>query len=311
MNFEHIPVMLREVVDYLLVNKGGIYLDLTLGLGGHAEEILKSDPDVRLIGIDIDLEALSIARDRLKNYGDRVKIVYGNFADLDLILAENGISKVDKILADLGVSSIQLDKAERGFSFRLESKLDMRMDQSVGRPISYELNNESYDNLAKIIKEFGEERWAKRIAKSIVAEREKSPIITTTQLADLIVKSVPRSNEDIHPATRTFQALRIYKNRELDNLKIGLDKAIKALGIGGRICVISFHSLEDRIVKNTFRTLEKGCICPPKTPICICGRKPVIRAVTKKPLTPSDEEIKFNPRSRSAKMRVAEKIWDL
>ncbi len=303
--------MSREVIDHLLVNKGGICLDLTLGLGGHAIEILKSDPDVRLIGVDIDNEALAIAKDRLKDFGDRVKIVHGNFADLDLILAENGISKVDKILADLGVSSIQLDSAERGFSFRLESELDMRMDQSTGRPISYEINNESFDNLARIIREFGEERWAKRIAKSIVTAREKSPIVTTTQLADLIVKSVPRSSEDIHPATRTFQALRIYKNKELDNLKQGLDKAIKALRIGGRISVISFHSLEDRIVKNTFRTLEKDCICPPKTPICRCGKKPVIKVITKKPLTPSDDEIRANPRSRSAKMRVAEKIWDL
>jgi len=310
MSFEHIPVMSREVIDYLSVNKGGIYLDLTLGLGGHAIEILKSDPDVKLIGIDIDSEALSIAGERLKNYKDRIHIVHGNFADLDLILSENGISKVDKILADLGVSSIQLDKAERGFSFRLESNLDMRMDQSAGRPISYELNNESFDNLVKIIREFGEERWARRIAKNIVIEREKSPITTTKQLADLIVKSVPRSNEDIHPATRTFQALRIYKNNELDNLKIGLDKAIKALKIGGRICVISFHSLEDRIVKEMFRTLEKGCICPPKTPKCVCGKKSTVKIITKKPLTPSEEEIKLNPRSRSAKMRVAEKTQD-
>lgn len=310
MSFEHIPVMSREVIDYLSVNKGGIYLDLTLGLGGHAIEILKSDPDVKLIGIDIDPEALSIAGERLKNYKDRIHIVHGNFADLDLILSENGISKVDKILADLGVSSIQLDKAERGFSFRLESNLDMRMDQSTGRPISYELNNESFDNLVKIIREFGEERWARRIAKNIVIEREKSPITTTKQLADLIVKSVPRSNEDIHPATRTFQALRIYKNNELDNLKIGLDKAIKALKIGGRICVISFHSLEDRIVKDMFRTLEKGCVCPPKTPKCVCGKKSIVKIITKKPLTPSEEEIKLNPRSRSAKMRVAEKTQD-
>ena len=310
MSFEHIPVMSREVIDYLSVNKGGIYLDLTLGLGGHAIEILKSDPDVKLIGIDIDSEALSIAGERLKNYKDRIHIVHGNFADLDLILSENGISKVDKILADLGVSSIQLDKAERGFSFRLESNLDMRMDQSAGRPISYELNNESFDNLVKIIREFGEERWARRIAKNIVIEREKSPITTTKQLADLIVKSVPRSNEDIHPATRTFQALRIYKNNELDNLKIGLDKAIRALKIGGRICVISFHSLEDRIVKEMFRTLEKGCICPPKTPKCVCGKKSTVKIITKKPLTPSEEEIKLNPRSRSAKMRVAEKTQD-
>ncbi|MEK7396332.1 MAG: 16S rRNA (cytosine(1402)-N(4))-methyltransferase RsmH [Candidatus Poribacteria bacterium] len=307
MSLEHVPVMLHEVIDFI-AKKGGNYADLTLGLGGHASEILKSDPDSHLIGIEIDPEALAIAKERLKPYEDRVYIVKGNYVELDLILAENGISELDGILMDLGVSSIQLDKAERGFSFRLTSSLDMRMDQSTGHPVLHELNNESFNNLVRIIKEFGEERWAKRIAKSIVIARERSPITTTTQLAELIKKSVPRSKDNIHPATRTFQALRIYKNRELDNLQIGLEKAIKALKTGGRICVISFHSLEDRIVKNTFRTLEHGCICPPKIPKCICGQKPVIKVITKKPITPKEEEIEFNPRSRSAKMRVAEKI---
>ena len=307
MSLEHVPVMLHEVIDFI-AKKGGNYADLTLGLGGHASEILKSDPDRHLIGIEIDPEALAIAKERLKPYEDRVYIVKGNYVELDLILAENGISELDGILMDLGVSSIQLDKAERGFSFRLTSSLDMRMDQSTGHPVLHELNNESFNNLVRIIKEFGEERWAKRIAKSIVIARERSPITTTTQLAELIKKSVPRSKDNIHPATRTFQALRIYKNRELDNLQIGLEKAIKALKTGGRICVISFHSLEDRIVKNTFRTLEHGCICPPKIPKCICGQKPVIKVITKKPITPKEEEIEFNPRSRSAKMRVAEKI---
>jgi 16S rRNA (cytosine1402-N4)-methyltransferase len=307
MSLEHVPVMLHEVIDFI-AKKGGNYADLTLGLGGHASEILKSDPDGHLIGIEIDPEALAIAEERLKIYSNRVCIVKGNYAELDLILAENGISELDGILMDLGVSSIQLDKAERGFSFRLASTLDMRMDQSTGHPVLHELNNESFNNLVRIIKEFGEERWAKRIANNIVIARERSPITTTTQLAELIKKSVPRSKDNIHPATRTFQALRIYKNRELDNLQIGLEKAIKALKTGGRICVISFHSLEDRIVKNTFRTLEHGCICPPKIPICICGQKPVIKVVTKKPITPKEEEVEFNPRSRSAKMRVAEKI---
>jgi 16S rRNA (cytosine1402-N4)-methyltransferase len=307
MSLEHVPVMLHEVIDFI-AKKGGNYADLTLGLGGHASEILKSDPDRHLIGIEIDPEALAIAKERLKPYEDRVYIVKGNYAELDLILAENGISELDGILMDLGVSSIQLDNADRGFSFRLTSSLDMRMDQSTGHPVLHELNNESFNNLVRIIKEFGEERWAKRIANNIVIARERSPITTTTQLAELIKKSVPRSKDNIHPATRTFQAFRIYKNRELDNLQIGLEKAIKALKTGGRICVISFHSLEDRIVKNTFRTLEHGCICPPKIPICICGQKPVIKVITKKPITPKEEEIEFNPRSRSAKMRVAEKI---
>ena len=307
MSFEHVPVMLHEVIEFI-VKKCGNYADLTLGLGGHASEILKSDPDGHLIGIDLDPEALAIAKERLNPYKDRVNIVKGNYADLDVILAENGISELDGIVADLGVSSIQLDNAERGFSFRLASKIDMRMDQSTGHPVLQELNSESFNSLVRIIKEFGEERWAKRIAKNIVTARERSPITTTTQLAELIEKSVPRSKDNIHPATRTFQALRIYKNRELDNLQIGLEKAVKALKTGGRICVISFHSLEDRIAKNTFRTLEHGCICPPKIPKCICDKKPVIKVITKKPITPNEEEVESNPRSRSAKMRVAEKI---
>lgn len=308
MNSEHVPVMLREVVAHLVSRAGGVYVDCTLGVGGHTLGILETDPYSRIFGIDIDPEAIALAKERLKNYGDRVSFVKGNFADLISLLNQHSISEVDGVLMDLGVSSIQLDTPERGFSFRYNAPLDMRMDQTADKPISYELNKESTDRLTEIIKEFGEERWAKRIARNIVTARERSPITTTARLAEIIERSVPRSGESIHPATRTFQALRIYKNRELENLESGLDQAIQILKTDGRICVISFHSLEDRIVKNTFRTLERGCICPPKIPKCICGKKPVIKIITKRPIIPGDEEIKANPRSRSSKMRVAEKL---
>ena len=308
MNSGHVSVMLREVIDQLVVKIGSIYVDCTIGLGGHTLGILEADPKASVFGIDVDSQALAIANENLKNYGDRVSLINGNFTDLISLLDQHGISEVDGVLMDLGVSSIQLDTPDRGFSFRYNANLDMRMDQKADRPISYELNKESFDKLTEIIKEFGEERWAKRIARNIVTARERSPITTTKQLAEIIEKSVPRSNESIHPATRTFQALRIYKNNELENLKNGLEQAIRILKSGGRICVISFHSLEDRIVKNTFRTLEHGCICPPKIPICICGQKPVIKIITKKPITPNDEEVEINPRSRSSKMRVAEKL---
>ena len=308
MNSGHVPVMLREVITHLVVRTNGVYVDCTLGLGGHTIGILEADPKASVLGIEIDPQALAIANENLKDYGDRVSFINGNFADLISLLNQKGISEVDGVLMDLGVSSIQLDTPERGFSFRYNSPLDMRMDQTYGRPISYEINKESINKITEIIKEFGEERWAKRIARNIITARERSPITTTTQLVEIIEKSVPRSNEGIHPATRTFQALRIYKNSELENLKTGLEQAIQILKSGGCICVISFHSLEDRIVKNTFRTLEHGCICSPKIPICICGQKPVIKIITKKPITPNDEEVEINTRSRSSKMRVAEKL---
>jgi len=308
MNSEHVPVMLREAVDYLVVKTRGVYVDCTLGVGGHTLGILEADPYSRIFGIDVDPEAIALAKEKLKCYGDRVSFVKGNFADLISLLNQHNISEIDGVLMDLGVSSIQLDTPERGFSFRYNAPLDMRMDQTADKPISYELNKESADRLTEIIKEFGEERWAKRIARNIVTARERSPITTTARLAEIIERSVPRSGESIHPATRTFQALRIYKNSELENLESGLDQAIQILKTDGRICVISFHSLEDRIVKNTFRTLERGCICPPKIPKCICGKKPAIKIITKRPIIPGDEEIKANPRSRSSKMRVAEKL---
>jgi len=305
----HIPVMAQEVVRYLVTGNGGIYLDCTVGTGGHAAKILEvTSPYGRLIGIDVDPQAISLAKENLSLYGDRVSLIHGNFADLGQILAGQGISEVDGVLMDLGVSALQFDTPSRGFSFRHRGPLDMRMDQTSGQPVSRDLNRKNAAELAKIIRDFGEERWARRIAVSIVEARRKAPLKTTTQLAEIVEKSVPRSSRNIHPATRTFQAFRIYRNRELANLKSGLDQAIPALRSGGRICVISFHSLEDRIVKRTFRAAERGCICPPEAPVCVCGRKPALRVLTKRPVTPREEEIKVNPRCRSAKLRAAAKL---
>lgn len=301
--------MEREILDYLVSGDIKICLDCTLGMGGHAAKILELiSPNGRLIGIDIDPQAIELAKDSLGVYGERATLIHGNFADLDQILNQFGISQVDGVLMDLGVSSLQLDMPDRGFSFMRLGPLDMRMDQTEGVPIAYDLNEKNVDELANIIRNYGEERWARRIATEIVKAREKSPIMNTIQLAEIIKTTVPTTPKKIHPATKTFQSLRIYKNNELINLKIGIEKAVQFLKPGGRICVISFHSLEDRIVKQLFRTMERGCICPPKFPVCVCGKKPLLKILTKRPLTPKDEEIESNPRARSAKLRVAEKI---
>lgn len=305
----HIPVMAQEVINYLVTGNGGVYLDCTVGTGGHAAKILEAtSPYGRLIGIDIDPQAISLAKENLSPYGDRVSLIHGNFADLGNILSGQGISEVDGVLMDLGVSALQLDTPSRGFSFRHYGPLDMRMDQTSGQPISHDLNRKNTVELTDIIRDFGEERWAKRIAVSIVEARRKSPLTTTTQLAEIVEKSVPRFSGNIHPATKTFQALRIYKNSELANLKSGLDQAVAVLKSGGRICVISFHSLEDRIVKRTFREMERGCICPPNAPVCVCGHKPTLKILTKRPMIPQEKEIEANPRCRSAKLRAAVKL---
>ena len=305
----HVPVMVQSAMGYLVAGSGGVYLDCTVGAGGHAAEILKAtSPDGRLIGMDADGQALTLAKENLSSYGERVALVHGNFSDLDRILSQQNLSEVDGILMDLGVSSLQLDMPDRGFSFRQSGPLDMRMDQTAGHPVSYDLSRKSAAELAEIIRSFGEERWARRIATAIVRAREKSPIRTTEQLAEIVKGAVPGSSERIHPATRTFQSLRIYKNSELANLREGLSKAVSALKSGGRICVISFHSLEDRIVKHTFRELARGCICPPKIPVCVCDHKLELKALTKRPVTPQAEEIAANPRCRSAKLRAAAKL---
>ncbi len=294
MNIEHVPVLLNEVIEYLnLKEENKIIVDCTIGEGGHAEKILENlGPAGILLGIDQDQDALVAARKRLASFGKRVILVWGNFTNLEKILREKGIGKVDGILFDLGVSSAQLSRKERGFSFLKEGPLDMRMDKAQKINASDLVNRTSYEDLQNIIYEFGEKRWAKRIARAIVREREKGPVTTTSQLAEIIERAVPYRGR-IHPATRTFQALRIKVNRELENLKEALPQAVDSLKKKGRISIISYHSLEDRIVKNSFK--EFACQ----------GR---LKILTKKPITPREEEIRTNPRSRSAKLRAGERI---
>lgn len=296
----HAPVMCAEVTEYLKLKPGKIILDCTIGGGGHSEAILERiSPSGRLIGIDQDEEALKIARERLRRYGNLYTLVYDNFRNLDAVLSKLRITKVDGVLFDLGVSSFQLGDASRGFSIRLSGPLDMRMDRyprghkKGESTTAYKLvNGLPQDEIVHILRTFGEERWAKRIASRIVRERRKAPITTTTQLAEIIVKAIPHSSayQRIHPATRTFQALRIAVNGELSNLEEGITKAISYLSRQARICVISFHSLEDRIVKRLFREFS---------------RKDLLNILTQKPLLPTLQEVNRNPRSRSAKLRVA------
>ena len=311
MGFFHRPVMVPEVLASLKCRTGGVYLDGTVGGGGHAYEILKSSsPDGLLIGIDVDPEALEEAKRHLAPFKSRAVLLQDNFTAMGAILRSEGIDKVDGILLDLGVSSYQLENAVRGFSFMLEAPLDMRMDRSQG-PSAYDLiHTLSREKLEKIIRDYGEERMARRIARAIVRQRVFSSIRTTIELAEIVAKASPKttSSSKIHPATRTFQALRIAVNDELGNLKLALDSGADLLNPGGRFSVISFHSLEDRIVKNTFSEKEKGCICPPDIPVCVCGKKPTLKIITKKPIVPDKNEINENPRARSAKLRTAERI---
>ena len=307
----HKPVLVAEVIASLQCRTGVVYVDGTLGGGGHAFEILRnSAPDGRLIGIDADGDALREAEKRLASFGDRAILVKGNFADMETILSGMKIEKVEGILLDLGVSSHQLDTTERGFSFTLDAPLDMRMNRDRG-PNAYDLvHTLSQERLERILRKFGEERMAGRIARAIVARRTLSPIRTTGDLAGVVTGALPRTRGParIHPATRTFQALRIAVNDELAGLQRALTDGMKRLKPGGRFSVISFHSLEDRIVKNAFRTAEKGCICPSDLPVCACGRKPTMKILTRKPVIPDEAEIRDNPRARSAKLRTAERF---
>jgi len=306
----HIPVLLDEVIQYLRIKKNGIYVDCTLGGGGHSKELLKRIGfKGKLVAIDRDETALTIARLELDKYKN-VIFIHDNFRYLKNILKDHGITKCSGILFDLGVSSFQLDIKERGFSFNSEVPLDMRMDQSITLTAGDLVNDLSLAELEKIIGRYGEERWAKRIAKLIVAERAISPFRTTKQLVNVIAKAIPAGArpKNIHFATRTFQALRIAVNDELESLKEGLQEAIEVLEKGGRICVISFHSLEDRIIKEIFRDFARGCTCPADFPVCVCGKKGVLKIVTKKPVFPQEKEVNTNPRARSAKLRVAEKL---
>ena len=316
---DHIPVLVDEVIQFLQPRNHGFYVDGTVGLGGHAAVILQqAAPQGCLLGIDLDSEALAIAKQRLHEYTERVTLVDGNFAHLDQLpqlsqgsgQTETTISPIDGILLDLGVSSLQLDTPTRGFSFTHSGPLDMRMDASQSLSATRVVNRHPEDVLATIFTQFGQERWAKKIARQIVYARKRKPISTTGQLAEIVLDAIPHKSTGwrIHPATRVFQALRIYINDELKNLHSGIHCAAAALKPGGRLCIISFHSLEDRIVKEQFRTLSRDCICPPKTPICVCQHTPTLEILTKRPIVPTPDEIRRNPRSRSAKLRVAMKI---
>ena len=311
MGFEHKSVLLYETVDGLNIKPDGIYVDGTLGGGGHAYEVASRLGDKgSIIGIDQDEAAINAAGARLKDFGEKVTIVRSNYCEMKSRLQELGIDKVDGIVLDLGVSSYQLDTAERGFSYREDAPLDMRMDQRQTMTARDIVNDYSEKDLFRVIRDYGEDKFAKNIAKHIVAAREKQPIETTGQLTEIIRQSIPMKfqKKSGHPAKRTFQAIRIELNRELDVLRETLDDMIELLNPGGRLCIITFHSLEDRIVKNAFRKYENPCTCPAEFPICVCGAKAKGRVITKKPILPSKEELELNSRSKSAKLRVFEKI---
>ncbi|MDI3509129.1 MAG: rRNA (cytosine1402-N4)-methyltransferase [Clostridiales bacterium] len=311
MNDYHKPVLVEEVMQYMRCRKGGIYIDGTIGGGGHALEICRRiDGDGLLIGIDRDDEALAHAAEMLKEYSGCVRLIKGDFRYMKALVNDIGVNEVDGVLLDLGVSSHQLDDAGRGFSYNAEAALDMRMDKQQLLTARDVVNTYDEKRLYEIIKDYGEERWAKRIASFIVKERQRYPIETTDQLVEVIKRAIPAAarREGPHPARRTFQAIRIEVNDELNSIKEGLIQAMDCLKPGGRLCVISFHSLEDRLVKDTFRRWQNPCTCPPDTPVCVCGNKPVAAIVTKKPVTASPDEVESNPRARSAKLRVCEKL---
>ena len=305
----HAPVLLKEVATLLQPQPGGLYVDCTVGGGGHAGKILRAcGPDGQLIGLDWDEEAIAASRERLSEYGGRVQLVRANYVELERVLTSLAVTTVNGIVFDLGVSSRQFDEPSRGFSFLREGPLDMRMNRQLGATARDILRNASLEELAKIFRVYGEEKRARAVARKIVERRDDQPLETTTQLRRLVEHVIGRSGGGVHPATRVFQALRIAVNNELDHLRRGLEVATRVLSSGGRLAVISFHSLEDRIVKRFFVEQSSGCICPPELAACACGRTESLRIVTRKPVTPKEEEIRANPRARSAKLRVAEKI---
>lgn len=310
MEFSHKPVLLQECIDGLNIDPTGTYVDATLGRAGHSREIARRLTTGRLICIDRDQAALDAAPGRLEGLMDRVTLVHGNFGDLADILDRLKLDKLSGVLADLGVSSPQLDDASRGFSYMADAPLDMRMDQSEALTARTVVNEWPQEEIRRILFQFGEERYAPAIAAAIVRAREKAPIETTLELVDIIRSAMPAHalREKQHPAKRSFQAIRIAVNDELSAADKLIQAAVPALAPGGRLAIISFHSLEDRIVKNAFAAFAKGCTCPPDFPVCVCGKKPVIRLVNKKPIVSGEEELNENARARSAKLRVAEKL---
>ncbi len=311
MDFNHKPIMLDECIDFLDIKPSGTYMDCTLGGGGHSMAIAERlNTEGLLIGIDQDPNAIKAAGDRLKTYGSRVTLVRDNFVNLDKVVQELDIKRIDGFLFDLGISSPQVDQAERGFSYQHDAELDMRMNPDQ-TPSAKDLVNElSEEELARVIKKFGEENWAARIAKFIVEFRQEERITTTGQLVDIIKKAIPARARKAgpHPAKRTFQALRIAVNNELEILPQAIKQAVDLLNINGRIVIISFHSLEDRIVKQTFKEMNQTCTCPPGFPICICSAEQRLKIITKKPVTARIQELEDNPRARSAKVRAAERL---
>ncbi len=310
--FHHVPIMVREVTDLLLPGRGGLFVDGTLGGGGHSEAILSLLPVTgRLIGIDRDETALQAASQRLIPFGDRFTAIHGNFFHMKSLLLQRGIGKADGILLDLGVSSYQLDEPSRGFSYKAEAPLDMRMDQSAALTAYDVVNGYSEKELTRIFRDYGEERFSPLIARRICDRRAEQPIETTTALADLIAGAIPakfRHREQQHPARRCFQAIRIEVNGELQGLQEAVDGCIDLLNPGGRLVILTFHSLEDRIVKTAFRTAENPCVCPPRSPQCVCGRTPYGRILTRHPLTASEAEQRENSRSACCKLRALEKL---
>jgi len=311
MEFEHKSVLLKETIEGLNIKPDGIYVDGTLGGGGHAYEVCcRLNDKGRFIGIDQDAAAIEAASARLSGFGERVTIIRSNYCDMKSRLHESGIDKVDGIVLDLGVSSYQLDTADRGFSYRADAPLDMRMDTRQTLTAKDIVNTYSEMDLFRIIRDYGEDKFAKNIAKHIVIEREKGLIETTGQLTEIIRQSIPMKFQKNagHPAKRTFQAIRIECNRELEVLRDSLDDMIEMLNVGGRICIITFHSLEDRIVKGIFKKAENPCTCPSSFPVCVCGNVSKGKVITRKPILPSEEELEWNSRSKSAKLRIFERI---
>jgi len=311
MSAPHRPVLLNESLEFLRADRGGLFVDCTLGPGGHSEAILEASSTSRVIGIDRDPEAIELATSRLARFGERFMAVHANFREISNVLEDAGETTANGFLADLGVSSLQLDATTRGFSFRHDAPLDMRMDASSKQETAADLlAHLSEEEIANLIFEFGEERRSRRIARWIVERRERGePIQTTRELAELVSRAVGKRKADrIHPATRTFQALRIAVNRELEGLQEFVEKAIDLLQPDGRLVIISFHSLEDRVVKQTLRRLSGACECPPRFPVCACGARRVIEILTRRPVAPTDQEMDSNPRARSAKLRAGRKL---